>query len=126
MRGVLVRWLVNALGLFLISYIIRGIEVDGFLPALIAAALLGLINAILRPLIILITLPINILTLGLFTFLINGFLLYVVGEVVRGFHVSGFWPAVFGAFILSLLSGLVTALIGREGKIRSVHIHLEE
>ncbi|HET6371420.1 MAG TPA: phage holin family protein [Nitrospiria bacterium] len=126
MRGVLVRWLVNALGLFLISYVIRGIEVDGFLPALIAAALLGLINAVLRPLIILITLPINILTLGLFTFLINGFLLYIVGEVVRGFHVSGFWSAVFGAFILSLLSGLMTALIGREGKIRSVHIHLEE
>jgi putative membrane protein len=126
MRGVLVRWLVNALGLFLISQVIRGIEVDGFLPALIAAALLGLINAVLRPLIILITLPINILTLGLFTFLINGFLLYVVGEVVRGFNVTGFWPAVFGAFILSLLSGLVTALIGREGKIRSVHIRLEE
>jgi putative membrane protein len=125
-RGVLVRWLVNALGLFLISQVIRGIEVDGFLPALIAAALLGLINAILRPLIILITLPINILTLGLFTFLINGFLLYVVGEVVRGFNVTGFWSAVFGALILSLLSGLVTALIGREGKIRSVHIHLEE
>jgi putative membrane protein len=126
MRGILVRWLVNAAGLFLIAQVLRGIEVEGAVPALIAAALLGLINAVLRPFIILITLPINILTLGLFTFLINGFMLYIVGKVVRGFTVTGFWPAVFGAFLLSLLSALVTALIGREGKFRSIRIHLEE
>jgi len=125
MRGVLIRWLVNALGLFIVSRTIRGIEVEGISAALVASALLGLVNAVLRPLIILITLPINILTLGLFTFFINGALLYLVAALVRGFSVSGFWPAFVAALFLSLLSGLMTALIGSEGKIRSIRVHLE-
>jgi len=125
MRGLLIRWLMNALALFLLSRLIRGIEVDGILPALVASALLGLVNAVLRPLVILITLPINILTLGLFTFVINGALLYLVAGLVRGFSVSGFWPAFIAALFLSILSGLVTMFISSEGKVRSIRVHFE-
>ncbi len=111
MRGILIRWLVNAGALILVSYLIRGIEVDGVAPALIAAAVLGIINAIIRPILLILTLPINILTLGLFTFIINGAMLALTAKVVRGFSVSGFWSAVLGALLLSVISGLLSFLI---------------
>src|SRR3989304_3072160 len=118
MTGLLIRWLVNAGALWLIAYAIEGIEVSGFLPAIVAAAVLGIINAILRPIFSLLTLPINILTLGLFTFVLNGFMLYLAGTLVRGFEVHGFWAAVFGALVLSIIRGLMTALLSDEGHIR--------
>ena len=110
-RGILIRWLVNAGGLILISYAIRGIEVDGVAPALIAAAVLGIINAIIRPILLILTLPINILTLGLFTFIVNGAMFALTAKVVRGFSVSGFWSAVLGALLLSMISGIMSFLI---------------
>lgn len=110
-RGVLIRWLINAVGLILISYTIRGIEVDGVVPALVAAAVLGIINAVIRPILLILTLPINILTLGLFTFIINGALLALTAKVVKGFVVSGFWAAVLGALLLSIISALLSFLV---------------
>lgn len=110
-RGILIRWLVNAGGLLLISYAIDGIEVDGVSPALIAAAVLGIINAIIRPILLILTLPINILTLGLFTFILNGALFALAAQVVRGFSVSSFWSAVLGALLLSIISGILSFFI---------------
>ena len=125
MKGLLIRWIINAGALWLIAFVIKGIEVQSFLSALVAAAVLGVINAILRPIFILLTLPINLLTLGLFTFLLNGFMLYLAGTLVRGFEVHGFWAPVFGALILSIVSGLTTAFLNDDGRFQRIHIHID-
>lgn len=118
-RGILIRWLVNAGGLFLISYALEGIEVEGVSPALIAAAVLGIINAIIRPILLILTLPINILTLGLFTLVLNGAMLALAAQVVRGFTVSGFWSAVLGALLLSIISSVMSFFIEDIARPRS-------
>ncbi|TAK08144.1 MAG: phage holin family protein [Candidatus Manganitrophaceae bacterium] len=120
-RGILIRWLVNAGSLLLISYAIDGIAVDGVGPALIAAAVLGIINAVIRPILLILTLPINLLTLGLFTFIINGALLALTAKVVRGFSVSGFWSAVLGALLLSIISGILSFFIEDVARPDSAH-----
>src|SRR3954467_574652 len=104
-------WIINALALLALPYLFDSIRVDGFYTALITALVLGLINALIRPLLILLTLPINILTLGLFTFVINGLLFSFVASFVNGFTVAGFWPAVFGALCYGLISWALSALI---------------
>jgi putative membrane protein len=119
LRGILIRWLVNAGGLFLISYALEGIEVEGVFPALIAAAVLGIINAIIRPILLILTLPINILTLGLFTLVLNGAMLALAAQVVRGFTVSGFWSAVLGALLLSIISSVMSFFIEDIARPRS-------
>ena len=106
-----IRWLINALALMLLPYVITSIRVDNFLGALIAALFIGLVNAVIRPVALILTLPLNILTLGLFTFVINALLFWMVGSVVRGFYVPGFWSAFFGALVYSILSYLIGALI---------------
>ena len=92
----------------------RGVKVDSFVAALIAALALGLINTLIRPLLILLTLPVTLLTLGLFIFVINGLLFWWVGSFVDGFHVSGFWSAFFGAIVYSLISWLLSMLLPRK------------
>ena len=121
-RNYIIRWLVNAVGLLIVSKIMQSIEIDGILTAIVAAAVIGLINIFLRPLLIILTLPINILSLGLFTLVINGLIFYFVGSIVEGFHVSGFLAAFLGALILSIINVLATFLIGM-GKGRAfIHI----
>lgn len=110
MRLVLV-WLVNALALLALPYVFPWVKVDSFTAALIAALALGLINTLIRPLLILLTLPATVLTLGLFIFVINGLLFWAVGSFVEGFHVGGFWSGVFGAIVYSLISWLLSALL---------------
>ena len=122
MKGLLIRWVINALALILISQVIKGIEVDNILAAFVAAAVLGVINAILRPILLLVTLPITILTLGLFALVINGFMLYLAGNLVKGFHVYGFWSAVFGALFLSLISWIANAFINDRGRIEYIEV----
>jgi len=123
MKGLLIRWVINALALILISKVIKGIEVDNILSAFVAAAVLGVINAVLRPVLILLTLPITILTLGFFALVINGFMLSIAGTVVKGFHVSGFWPSVFGALFLSVISWIANAFINDRGRIEYIEFH---
>jgi putative membrane protein len=101
---ILTRWLTLTAAIMLAAYVLDGIRVAGFFSALSAAALLGIFNAVLRPVAILLTLPINLLTLGLFTFVINAVLLKMVSGVIRGFDVIGFWPAVFGSLVISVVS----------------------
>ena len=109
----LLHWLANALALLALPYIFKSITIDenSFVTALIVALVLGLINTLIRPLLVLLTLPVTILTLGLFIFVINGLPFWAVGSFVPGFHVAGFWAGVFGAIVYSVISWLLSALI---------------
>jgi putative membrane protein len=109
----LFRWIINAGVLLLLAYYLPGIEVAGWYSALIAALILGLVNAVIRPILIIFTLPINIVSLGLFTLVINALLFWFVGTVVQGFLVAGFWPAFWGALIMTVVSWVVGALLKR-------------
>jgi putative membrane protein len=108
---ILLHWLINAAALFLLPYIFKWVQVDSLQAALIAALVLGLANALIRPLLILLTLPVTLLTLGLFIFVINGLLFWAVGSFVDGFRVAGFWSGVFGAIVYSLISLVLSAIL---------------
>lgn len=119
----IIRWLINAGGLLIVSKIMDSIEIDSILTAVVAAAVIGLINIFLRPLLIILTLPINILSLGLFTLVINGLIFYFVGSIVEGFQVAGYLAAFLGALILSIINVLATFMIGMgKGKV-FINIH---
>lgn len=107
----IISWIINALALLALPYVFDSIRVEGFYTALVVALALGLLNALIRPILILLTLPINVLTLGLFTFVINGLLFWFVASFVKGFFVAGFWPAVWGAIVYSIISWVLSALI---------------
>jgi putative membrane protein len=100
----LARWIVNAAALLLVAYLYPGVTVEGFGAALIAALVLGLVNAVLRPLLIILTLPVTLLTLGLFIFVINALLFWFVAEIVHGFRVTGFGAALVGSILYSLIT----------------------
>ena len=117
MRGLLLRWLILTAAVFIASWLLDGITVAGPGSVVLAAATLGILNAVLRPLLILITLPINILTLGLLTFLINALMLKIVSGILPGFEVHGFWTAVLGALIIGAVSWLANAFIGERGRV---------
>src|SRR3954463_4428359 len=104
-------WVINALALLALPYVFESIRVDDFYTALVTALVLGLINTLIRPLLIVLTLPINILMLGLFTFIINGLLFWFVASFVKGFTVAGFWPAVGGAIAYGIISWALSVLI---------------
>lgn len=115
MLKLLLTWALNALVLLAIPYLLESVQVENLYAALVAALCIGLVNALIRPILILITLPINILTLGLFTFVINGLLFWLVASFVKGFYVAGFWAAFWGALLYSLTSALASLLVfGRE------------
>ena len=108
MISLLLRWVLNAGALLLVAYLYPGVQVQDFLAALVAALVLGLVNAIVRPLLVILTLPVTLLTLGLFLFVINAFLFWLVAELVKGFTVSGFGGALIGSILYSLIT-LVTS-----------------
>jgi len=122
MRGLLVRWLVSACALYLTSLIVPGIRVSGVAAALFAAAILGLLNAFVRPLVVLLTLPLTIVTLGLFILVVNGGMLWLASSVVRGFEVSGFGAALLGWLLLSLFTFGINLLIGDHGHVEVIRI----
>lgn len=108
----IVRLIINMVAILIISYLFpRMIRVDGFLAALIAAFLLGIVNTILRPVLVFLTFPITLLTLGLFLLIINGLMLWLVSVLVRGFHVSGFWGAVLGSILISIVSWIFSRFL---------------
>lgn len=106
----LIRWIVSALAILVASYILPGVVLEGLFPAFVLAVVLGLINATLKPILIVLTLPINILSLGLFTLVINGFLILLAAKIVPGFSVNGFWWAILFSLVLSLVSGALSGL----------------
>jgi len=106
------RLLIHMVAILIISYLLPGlIRVEGVWAALVAAFLLGVVNAVLRPILVFFTLPITVLTLGLFLLVINGFMLWVVSAIVRGFHVNGFWGAVLGSVLISLVSWILSRFL---------------
>lgn len=109
----LLAWLVNTLALIAVAYLMPSITVSSFGAALVAALVLGLVNAIVRPVLVLLTLPVTILTLGLFIFVLNGLLFWMVASWLEGFNVAGFWSGVLGAILFSLVSWLLSALVQR-------------
>jgi len=112
----LIVWLINALALLGVSYLMPSVQVASFGTALVVALVLGLVNTVIRPLLVLLTLPVTILTLGLFIFVINGLLFLAVANILEGFKVAGLWPAILGAIVYSLISWLLSALILGERK----------
>jgi len=122
MRGIVFRWLVLTLAVLVAAYLIPGIAVRGFFSALLAAAMLGILNAFFRPILIILTLPINILTLGLFTFVINAVLLMMASGVIGGFLVQGFWPALFGSLVISAISWLLSSFINERGRVEYIDL----
>lgn len=107
----ILRWILSAAALMLLPQLIDAIRVDSFYAALAAALFIGLVNALIRPILIVVTLPINILTLGLLTFAINGLLFWFVASFVKGFTVTGFWPAVLGAILYSIATWAISTVL---------------
>ncbi len=111
MLPLLVTWLINALALLAVPYLLHSVQVDSFGTALIAALVLGFVNTLVRPILVLLTLPVTLLTLGLFILVINGLMFWVVAQLVSGFHVGGFWSAVGGAVLYSIVSWALSTLL---------------
>ncbi len=104
---ILIQWLLSALAIMVAAYLLPGVKIDGFFPAMVAAVVIGLINAFIKPILIILTLPINILTLGLFTLIINAFLVMLASALVPGFHVTGFgWAILFSIVLFFVNWGL--------------------
>ena len=120
MRGFLIRWIINALALAVAAWLLKGIVVGSYTSLVVAAMVIGLLNAFVRPVVLLLTLPLNILTLGLFTFVVNGAMILLAGDVVRGFEVSGFFSAVFGSIIMGGVSFFLNLFISDNGRIENM------
>jgi len=110
MRLLLV-WALNAVALLLVPYIIPGVHLEDFYSALVAVLALGLVNTVLRPIFVLLTLPVTLLTLGLFLFVVNALLFWFVGDILSGFRVDGFLSALFGSIVYSVASWLFSSII---------------
>ena len=122
MRGIFLRWLILTVAIIITSYLLDGIYVRNFLSAFFAAAILGILNAFFRPVLFILTLPINVLSLGLFTFVINAIMLKMASGVISGFNVYGFWPAVFGSLLISLVSWILTFFISERGTVHYIDL----
>ncbi|TXL65513.1 phage holin family protein [Zeimonas arvi] len=109
--GILIGWAVNAASLLLLAWLIPAVQVAGFGAALVVALVLGLLNAVIRPVLIVLTLPVNLLTLGLFTFVINGFLFWFAARILEGFSVNSFGWAILAAILYSLISWAVSSVL---------------
>lgn len=111
MLTLLARWIVNGAALLLVAYLYPGVQVGSFTAALIAALVLGLVNAVVRPILVILTLPVTILTLGIFLFVINALLFWLVAEVVPGFTVAGFLAALIGSLLFSVITTITSWIL---------------
>jgi putative membrane protein len=121
-KGIVVRWLFLTFAIFMAAYMIDGIRVSGLPAAIMAAAVLGILNAFFRPILFILTLPLTILTLGLFTFAINAILLMMASGVIGGFDVDGFGSALLGSLFISLVSWLLTMFISERGTVQYIDL----
>lgn len=112
MTRLVLKWALNSFALFFVMKVISGIQIDRFQDLLLATLVIGLLNAFLRPIIVLLTLPVTLLTLGLFTLVINGLIFYMAAHLVPGFHVAGFGAAFVAALLFSLFSFILNMLFG--------------
>ena len=121
-KAFLLKWFVTAVSIFIVANVFGVIYIENLKALVLAALLLGILNAILRPVLIILTLPITIFTLGLFTLVINGFLLYAVSGMVSGFEIANFWRAFLAALLISIVNALINFLIHKEPQVRVTYI----
>ena len=121
----IVRWLILTAAIMVASYLIDGIQVSGFFSALFGAVILALLNIFFRPVLIILTLPFNILSFGLFTFVINAFLLMMVSGVIPGFEVRDFWAALWGALLISIVNAVLNSFISDQKKVERTSSTIE-
>lgn len=117
MKGFVVRLLITALGLWVADQLLAGLTITGTGSLVISALLLGIVNAVIRPIILILTLPLTVLTLGLFILIVNGISLGIAAWLVPGFHIAGLWSATLGAIIVGLTSWAASAFVGGSGRI---------
>lgn len=110
--GLIMTWVLSAVAVSISAWIVPGVSVDSFGKAMVAAAILGIVNALVRPLLVLLTLPVTILTLGLFLLVVNAACVAIAANVVEGFHVEGFFPAVIMVIVLTLVSSVIGSIFG--------------
>jgi putative membrane protein len=110
---ILIKWLLSAGALLVVAYLYGGVQVNSFSSAMIAALVIGLLNAVLRPILVVLTLPVTIVTVGLFLFVVSGLMFWAASGLLSGFHVAGFWAAMLGALIYSLLGLAIESLLAR-------------
>jgi len=118
MRNFFIKWVVNIVTLFIIIHIVAGVSADSWGSIIAAAFVLGLLNAFVKPFIIVFTLPFTILTLGFFTLIINAFIFYAASKFVKGFEVINFWSAFWAALLFSIISSILNFLLAPKVNIR--------
>ena len=118
--GFIIRVVVYTLALLVAAHVVPGIRLSGLTSALVAGLVLGIINAVVRPILVVITFPITLLTLGIFLLVLNAFCLKLVSFFVSGFQVAGWWPAFWGALLVSVVSWILTALISDSGRVKVI------
>ena len=124
MIRITIKWLALTAAIMLTSYLIDGISVDGISSAFLAAAVLGILNVFLRPIALILTLPVNILSLGLFTFVINAFMLIITSRLIPGFNVNGFWAAIIGSLLISIVSWAINIFAAEKVSINNVRSNI--
>ncbi len=122
MRGFLIRTLISALGLFLAARFVEGIRIEEGLTLLLAAVLLGLANGLVRPIVLVLTFPITIVTLGLFLFVVNAAMLYLVAWLLAGFTIDSLWSAFLGWLVVGLTSWVASSFVGPRGQIEIIEV----
>ena len=110
---IVLKWLLSAVALLAVAYVYTGVQVNSFVSALIAAAVIGLLNAVVRPVLVVLTLPVTVVTLGLFLFIINALMFWSASGLLSGFHVAGFWAALLGSLIYSALGLVIDAALSK-------------
>ena len=122
MAGLVVRWIVSAIALWLTDKIVSGIDIQGIGPLLAAAAAIGIVNAVVRPIVLLLTLPLSIVTLGFFVLVVNALMMMLASAFVPGFIVYGFWGGFFGWIVMSFFTFCINALIGEHGRLEVITV----
>ena len=117
MRGFFIRLLITALGLWVADRLLPGITITGTGALIVSALLLGIVNAVVRPILLILTFPLTVVTLGLFVFVVNGISLGIAAALVPGFHIAGLWSATLGAIIVGLTGWVTSAFVGGSGRI---------
>jgi putative membrane protein len=123
MNGFLLRLVITALGLWLASELVTGVSITGMWTLIFAALLLGIVNAVIRPIALVLTFPFTLITLGLFILVVNAAMFALVAALLDGFRLSGFWAALMGAIVVSVTSWLASAFIGPRGRYEVIVIH---
>jgi len=109
--NILIKWLINTIAITVSAFLIPSVRLDGFWAAFWTAVVLGLINAVIKPILVILTLPINILTLGLFTLVINALMILLVSKIVPGFEIVGFWRAMLFSIILTIINAIINLMV---------------